>query len=131
MLSHALEGGVLVVTVHGPPGAEGPDRLAADISALVLAHRPMPVVVVLEASGTGGAAVDAVIQAHRFCASSGVLMSVVSHRAADRRLLEAGTATATCAPADGDAGAPAGGGHRMVVHARTDTAIAAAFAAAA
>jgi hypothetical protein len=116
MLSHALERGVLVITVHRDPGPAGRASLAAEIGALVHAYRPMPVVVVLEEAATGGAAVASVLRAHRLCSNLGVLMSVATHSAPARRQLEAGADT---------------GGCRLVVHARTDTAIDAAFIAAA
>ncbi|MDQ0791240.1 hypothetical protein QFZ63_000755 [Streptomyces sp. B3I7] len=116
MLSHALERGVLVLTVHRDPGPAGRAALAAEIGNLVHAYRPRPVVVVLEEPATGDPTVGAVLRAHRLCSGLGVLMSVSTHSAPARRLLEAGADT---------------GGCRLVVHARTATAIDAAFAAAA
>ncbi|MGM0357253.1 hypothetical protein [Streptomyces sp. ECR3] len=115
MLSHALERGVLVLTVHRDPGPTGRAALAAEIGNLVHAYRPRPVVVVLEEPAAGPATVGAVLRAHRLCSGLGVLMSASAHSAPARRLLEEGADT---------------GGCRLVVHARRDTAIAAAFAAA-
>ncbi|WP_432133811.1 MULTISPECIES: hypothetical protein [unclassified Streptomyces] len=115
-LTHALEHGVLVITVDRDPGAAERALLAADISALVEAHRPSPVVIVLDEPATGSAAVGAVLRAHRACGSLGVLMSVATHSAPARRLLEASA----------EDGRP-----RLVIHARADIAIDAAYAAAA
>lgn len=116
MLSHTLERGVLVITVHDHPGDGGCAALAAEISNLVRAHKPLPVVIVLDEPATSAAAVNAVLRAHRMCRSLVVLMSVATHSAPARRLLEAN--------ADDR-------GPRLVIHARTDLAIAAAFLAAA
>jgi hypothetical protein len=116
LLSHALEHGVLVITVRCDPGVGGRAPLAAEISDLVHAHRPAPVVIVLDETAAGAAAVSAVLQAHRMCRHLGLLVSVATHSAPARRLLEAGAAP---------------GGPRLVVHARVDTAIATAFLAAA
>ncbi|MFR0357291.1 hypothetical protein [Streptomyces sediminimaris] len=116
MLSHALEHGVLVITVRRDPGIGGRALLAREIGGLVRAHRPRPVVVVLDEPATSGPAVSAILRVHRICRSLGVLLSVASHSAPTRRLLEAKADT---------------GGTRLVIHARTDTAIAAAFTAAA
>lgn len=116
MLSYRLEHEVLVITVEQDPGIGGRAGLASRITDLVDAHRPSPVVVVIDDRAAGSAAASAVLRAHRFCARLGILMSVVTHSAPLRRLLEADGSTR---------------GHRLVVHARTDTAIAGSFAAAA
>ncbi len=115
MLSHALERGVLVITVHDDPGIVGRATLAVEISNLVHAHKPLPVVIVLDEPATGGAAVSAVLRAHRMCSSLDVRMSVATGSAPARRLLETNADTS---------------GPRLVIHARTDTAIAAAFTTA-
>ncbi|MET9255541.1 hypothetical protein ACGFZL_30985 [Streptomyces sp. NPDC048182] len=116
MLSHSLEHGVLVVTVDQDPGVDGRAALAAHINDLVDAHRPTPVVVVLGERAACAAAAGAVLRAHRRCARLGVLMCAVTHSAPVRRLLED----------NADTSVP-----RLVVHARIDTAITTAFAAAA
>lgn len=116
LLSHSLAHGVLVVTVHEDPGVDGRATLVAKISDLVQAYRPAPVVIVLDEPATRGAVVSAVLRVHRLCGGLGTLMSVATHSAPTRRALEA------------DAGA---GGTRLVVHARVDTAVSAAYAAAA
>ncbi|GAA2447656.1 hypothetical protein ACIBAI_16735 [Streptomyces sp. NPDC051041] len=116
MLSHALEHGVLVVTVDQDPGIGGRAELSTRITQLVGAHAPTPVVIVLGEAASSDAAVSAVLRAHRLCARLGVLMSVVAHSAPIRRLLE-GNADDLCP--------------RLVVHARVDTAISTTFAAAA
>ncbi|MEU0337363.1 hypothetical protein [Streptomyces sp. NPDC006193] len=118
LLSHSFERGVLVVTVHADPGADGGTLLLTHLSDLVHAHRSAPVVVVLDDAAAVSTVIGAVLCAHRICSRLGVLMSVATASAPARRLLEAGTGA---------------GGHRMVIHARVGTAIAiaAAFAAAA
>ncbi|WP_190200648.1 hypothetical protein [Streptomyces djakartensis] len=116
MLSHSLDHGVLVITVHRDPGIGGRATLLTSISDLVHAFRPAPVVVVLDCPAPAGAVVSVVLRAHRLCSHLGVLMSVASSSAPTRRALEENADTA---------------GTRLVVHARTDTAVAAAFAAAA
>ncbi|MFI2413833.1 hypothetical protein [Streptomyces sp. NPDC018947] len=117
MLSHTLEHGVLVITVDQDPGIAGRAALSTHITNLVDAHQPTPVVIVLTEDASSGAAVSAVLRAHQWCSRLGVLMSVVTHSAPVRRLLENN--------ADSSAGP------RLVVHARVDTAITTAFTAAA
>lgn len=116
MVSHAFEEGVLVVTLHSATDVGRRSALSQEISDLVHAYRPSPVVVVLEEPATGGVTVSAVLKAHRMCNDLGVLMSVATHSAPARRLLEANADTV---------------GTRLVVHARTDTAILSALSAAA
>ncbi|GGM19252.1 hypothetical protein GCM10010129_74400 [Streptomyces fumigatiscleroticus] len=116
MVSHHLEHGVLVVTVDQDPGIDGRARLSSQICDLVSAHRPAPVVIVLAEEATGRTAVSAVLRAHRLCGHLGVLMSVVTHSAPARRMLEDNAGTAS---------------PHLVVHARVDTAVMTAFAAAA
>ncbi|MGW7194676.1 hypothetical protein [Streptomyces chryseus] len=114
MLSHTIEQGVLVITVRRDPGISGRARVSETISDLVHAHRPAPVVVVLDEAAAGPAAVSAVLRAHRMCSHLGILMSIATHSAAARRLLETNTYTDS---------------HRPVIHARTDTAITTALSA--
>ncbi|WP_436800857.1 hypothetical protein [Streptomyces avermitilis] len=116
MLSHSIEHGVLVITLHTDPGIGQRAELSQEITDLVHAYSPLPVVIVLDMPGVGGATVSAVLRAQRMCHHLGVLMSVSTHSAATRRILEANCDT---------------GGTRLVVHARTDVAITAAFTAAA
>ncbi|MFG3373937.1 MULTISPECIES: STAS domain-containing protein [Streptomyces] len=116
MLSHSLERGVLVITVHQDPGIDGRAALTTYITNLVDAHQPTPVVIVLTEPAGDHAAVSAVLRAHQWCGRLGVLMSVVTHSAPVRRLLEDNADTT---------------GPRLVVHARVDTAISTAFTAAA
>ncbi|MFF7769871.1 hypothetical protein ACIPIU_14250 [Streptomyces massasporeus] len=116
LLSHSLDHGVLVIRVHEDPGVGGRATLVAQISDLVQAYRPAPVVIVLDEPAARGAVVSVVLRVHRLCGGLGTLMSVATHSAPIRRALDA----------DADAG-----GTRLVVHARVDTAVAAAFAAAA
>ncbi|MFE1248423.1 hypothetical protein [Streptomyces sp. NPDC058735] len=116
MLSHTLDHGILVVTVHSDPGIGGRAALLTKITDLVRAYRPAPVVVVLDEPASAAAAVSVVLRVHRLCSQLGVLMSVASGSAPTRRALEDNADTA---------------GTRLVVHARPDTAVAAAYAAAA
>ncbi|GGQ17992.1 hypothetical protein ACFFKE_13850 [Streptomyces mutabilis] len=116
MLSHTLEHGVLVITLDQDPGIDGRAALTTHITNLVDAHKPTPVVIVLTDRAGSHATVSAVLRAHQWCGRLGVLMSVVTHSAPVRRLLETNADTS---------------GPRLVVHARADTAIATAFTAAA
>ncbi|MGW7265204.1 hypothetical protein [Streptomyces sp. NPDC054842] len=116
LLSHTIERGVLLITPGAATDTEEKAALAAHISDLVHTYQPFPVVIVLEGPAAAGATVDAVVEAHQACAHLGVLVSVTADNAPARRRLEAG--------ADPE-------GARLVVHARVDTAVAAAYAAAA
>lgn len=117
LMSHSLEDGVLVITVHRDPGRCGKALLLTQISDLVYVHRPAPVVIVLEAPAAAGAALDVVLRVHRLCSGLRILMSVATANAPARRALEAGADRS---------------GVRLVIHARADTAITStAFAAAA
>lgn len=115
MLSHTIEQGVLVITVLRDPGISGRAPVSETISDLVHAHRPGPVVLVLDEAAAGPAAVSTVLRAHRMCSHLGILMSIATHSAAARRLLETHPYT---------------GGHRPLVHARTDTAVTTALTTA-
>ncbi|MFA3872947.1 hypothetical protein ACSLFT_34890 (plasmid) [Streptomyces sp. G6] len=114
MLSHALEQGVLVITVYGETRIDGRARLLAKIGDLIHAYKPTPVVIVLDDSEAGGVMTSLVVRAHCMCSSLGVLMSVATHSAPMRRLLEAS--------ADSDT--------HLVIHARADIAVSAAALAA-
>ncbi|MGW7051045.1 hypothetical protein [Streptomyces sp. NPDC054887] len=114
MLSHTIEQGVLVITVLRDPGISGRAAVSETISELVHAHRSRPVVIVLDDGAAGPAAVSAVLRAHRMCGHLGILMSIATHSAAARRLLESNAHTE---------------GSRPVIHARTDTAITTALTA--
>ncbi|MFE2297046.1 hypothetical protein ACFXAW_02480 [Streptomyces sp. NPDC059445] len=110
MVTHSLERGVLVLTLDDAPGSQDEDDIPGRISDLVHAHDPRPVVIVL-GGNPPAAATSAVLRAHRMCGDLGVPMSVATHSAPVRRRLQ------TQAPVLGA---------RLVVHARTDTAIATA-----
>ncbi|MEV6019190.1 MULTISPECIES: hypothetical protein [unclassified Streptomyces] len=114
MLSHRRESGVLVLTVEDTPGLRG-QNLAALISDLVHVHDPTPTVVVLGAV-VRDEVIEAVMEAYRRCRQSDVLISVATPSARARRTLQARAAAQ-------------GGG--LVVHARVDTAVRTADAAAA
>ncbi|MEU8794327.1 hypothetical protein [Streptomyces sp. NPDC048643] len=115
MLTHVLERGVLVLTVQDGLGSAEPNILARLISDLVHVHAPTPVVVVLGTTATT-AVIAAVVRAYRLCSELDVLLSVAVPSAPARRTLR-------------DQAAADGAG--LVVHARTDVAIATAYAAAA
>lgn len=115
MLSHAIERGVLVVTVHDDPGIDGRADLVLDIEGLVRAYQPAPVVIVLEEPAAGPAGLSVVLRVHRACNALGVLLSAVSSSAPARRLLEANAETGTT---------------RLIIHARADIAVATAALAA-
>ncbi|MEU1463191.1 hypothetical protein ABZ467_21350 [Streptomyces sp. NPDC005727] len=112
-MSHSLVRGVLVITLHDDPGVGGRAALLDQISALVEGHRPVALVVVLDGDAGAETAVAVVLRSHRLCSRLGLVMSVATHSAPLRRLLEAGADTA---------------GTRLVIHARADTAIATATA---
>jgi hypothetical protein len=116
MLSHVLERGVLVVTVHQDPGVTRRTELATRICSLMQAYRPAPVVIILADVAATSASVSAVLRSHRLCGRLGTLMSVATHSAPARRLLEA----------NADSGSP-----RLVIHSRIDIAISTATTAAA
>ncbi|MEU7337306.1 hypothetical protein [Streptomyces sp. NPDC007074] len=113
MLTHSFERGVLVLTLDDDPPSGPRDVLPHYISDLIHAHRPAPVVVVLGAAATT-AVISAVLHAHRMCSQLDVLMSVATPSAPARRAFEAQAVP---------------GGPRLVVHARSDIAVDAAFAA--
>ncbi|MFD5816667.1 hypothetical protein [Streptomyces sp. NPDC127038] len=114
MVTHFLERGVLVLTLDDDPGSRDQNDLPRRISDLVHAHDPRPVVIIV--GGVAPAtATSAVLRARRMCSDTGVLMSVAAHSAAVRRRLQA---------------QPPAVGTPLVVHARTDTAIATAVTAA-
>ncbi|MFK4145183.1 hypothetical protein [Streptomyces sp. NPDC004065] len=115
-LSHALQQGVLVITVHDDPGTDERSQPASRIADLLQAYRPASVVVVLDRAAVSPAVVGAVLDAHRLCDRLGAVMAVATHDAPARRRLEAGAA---------------GHGTRLVVHARVDVAIAGAAVIAA
>ncbi|MFE9701426.1 hypothetical protein [Streptomyces sp. NPDC006270] len=85
------------------------------ISSIVHALNPAPVVIVLDDEAATSASVSGVLRAHRLCCDLGTLMSVATHSAPARRLLEA----------NADTSRP-----HLVIHARITIAISAACAAA-
>ncbi|PAK26130.1 hypothetical protein CJD44_12285 [Streptomyces sp. alain-838] len=111
MLSHSLEHGVLVITVHQAPDIAGRAEFVGRIEGLVHAHKPAPVLIVLEEYAADGPTTSVVLRVHRTCRDLGILLSVASTSAPVRRLLEAHADTA---------------GTHLVIHARADTAVTAA-----
>ncbi|MFE9696438.1 hypothetical protein [Streptomyces sp. NPDC006270] len=85
------------------------------ISSLMPTRNPALVVIVPDDGAAAGASVSAVLRAHRPRCGLGTLMSVATHRAPARHLLEA----------NADTSRP-----HLVIHARITIAISAACAAA-
>jgi hypothetical protein len=106
MITHSRETGVLVITVHPDSDTADEAGLFTRMSSLVRVYDPDPVVVVL--TDAADAAVEAVLRVHCLCTRLGLVLSVASHSAPVRRLLEANADTS---------------GARLIIHARADTAI--------
>ncbi|MFC9271093.1 hypothetical protein ACFTXJ_25390 [Streptomyces zhihengii] len=111
MLSQSFGHGVLVITIHDEPAREERAETARRLADLMCAHRPAPVVVVMADAASTAATAEVVRQAHRRCGNPGVLLSVATHSAPVRRLLEAEETTVR---------------HRMGVHPHFDTAFSSA-----
>ncbi|MFC9945655.1 hypothetical protein [Streptomyces pratensis] len=116
MLSHRLDRGVLVLTVHEDPGIDGRAELAAGMTSYMRDYQPARVLVIIDDPAATPATASAVLRAHRQCDELGVLMSAATRSAPVRRLLEANAAS---------------GGARLVVHPHIDVAMSAAYEAAA
>ncbi|MFE9674337.1 hypothetical protein ACFYO5_09465 [Streptomyces sp. NPDC006259] len=114
MTSHTRLQDVLVITVHADPGIGGRSALFAQIGGLIEGHLPGSVVVVLDEPAATEAAVGVLLRAHRLCSRLGLVMSVATHSAPARRLLDEANADT--------------GGIRLIIHARADIAIATATA---
>ncbi|MEU9671155.1 hypothetical protein AB0J81_29310 [Streptomyces bobili] len=114
MMSHVLDQDVLVITVHDDPGIGGRAALLAEISDLIEVLLPSSVVIVLDEAATTEATVGVILRAHRLCDRLGLVMSVATHSAPARRLLDEANAET--------------GGIRLIIHARADIAIATATA---
>ncbi|MEU1281421.1 hypothetical protein [Streptomyces sp. NPDC005805] len=93
MLAHALERGVLVITLTTDVDISERSGVCAGIARLVGAYAPLPVVVDLAMPVVGPAAVSAVVRAHRECVRLGVPMCAATAGAAARRLLRANVDT--------------------------------------
>ncbi|MFD4688975.1 hypothetical protein [Streptomyces sp. NPDC058463] len=116
MVSHRVEHDVLLITVQEDPGVTGRAGLATEITDLIHAHHPSPVLVVIDNAAATPATASAVLRAHRQCGNLKTLLSVATHDALTRRLFE------------DNAGS---GEPRLVVHHRVDVAIDTAYTAAA
>ncbi|WP_326782125.1 hypothetical protein OG481_28510 [Streptomyces longwoodensis] len=116
MLSHTLDRDVLVLTVHDDADVGGRGALYTRISGLVEGCRPSAVVIVLDAQTALGATAGVVLRVQRLCCRLGILLSVAAASAPVRRLLEANAEAC---------------GIHLVIHARTDTAVATAYTAVA
>ncbi|MFD5856743.1 hypothetical protein [Streptomyces chartreusis] len=113
MMTHTIEQGVLVITMHDDPGIAMRAALLAQVSDLVQGHKPASVVIALDQPSPTQAALSVVLRAHHLCSHLGLVMFVATPNAHVRRLLAVGADTR-------DIG--------LVIHARTDTAIATATA---
>ncbi|WP_256332937.1 hypothetical protein [Streptomyces sp. 2131.1] len=111
MLSHAFNEGVLVCTVQEDPRIQRRAELANLILDLARVHQPAPVVVVIDDAAATPATASAILRARSQCTELGVVLSVASHSAPLRRLLQDGEDPTLT---------------RLVIHTRIDTAIDAA-----
>ncbi|MFJ3088269.1 hypothetical protein [Streptomyces sp. NPDC086838] len=111
MLSHAFNEGVLVCTVQEDPRIQRRAELANLILDLARVHQPAPVVVVIDDAAATPSTASAILRARSQCTELGVVLSVASHSAPLRRLLQDGEDPTLT---------------RLVIHTRIDTAIDAA-----
>ncbi|MGW8990982.1 hypothetical protein ACWGRF_13800 [Streptomyces zhihengii] len=110
MLSQRYQHGILVITIHDDPAHDERADLTRRLAELMRAHHPAPVVVVIADAACSASTATAVRRAHRRGRDRNELLSVVTHSAPVRRLLQAGETAAR---------------HRMVIHPRMDVALAA------
>ncbi|MFF8846529.1 STAS domain-containing protein [Streptomyces sp. NPDC015127] len=91
VLTHTLDRGVLVVTLHGDVMISDRATVSQQLTEVVRSYLPRAVVIELRTSVVSAAALSAVLRAHRQCGQAGVTLSVVATVASARRLLKAGT----------------------------------------
>ncbi|MEU1894093.1 hypothetical protein [Streptomyces pristinaespiralis] len=89
MLIHAVDRGVLVVTIRVDIDITARAVTAENIARLVRCHLPLPVVIVLAAPVVGAATLSAVLRVHRACSGLRVPLAVATPSAAARRMLRA------------------------------------------
>ncbi|MGW7466115.1 hypothetical protein ACWGJT_15775 [Streptomyces xantholiticus] len=89
MLVHAVDRGVLVVTVRVDIDISSRAYAVQDIARLVRSHLPLPVVLVLAAPVVSAATLSAVLRVHRLCSGLQVPLAVVTPSGAARRMLRA------------------------------------------
>lgn len=89
MLVHAVDRGVLVVTVDIDIDISSRAYAVQDIARLVRSHLPLPVVLVLAAPVVSAATLSAVLRVHRLCSGLQVPLAVVTPSGAARRMLRA------------------------------------------
>lgn len=116
MLLHAVDRGVLVVTVDVDLDITNRATTAQDIARLVRSHPSLPVVLVLAAPVVSAATLSAVLRVHRICSGMHVPLAVVTPSGAARRILRASADT---------------GRFPLAVFAATESAVAATAAATA
>ncbi|MFP1624566.1 hypothetical protein ACLB9X_05000 [Streptomyces sp. 5K101] len=91
VLTHTLDRGVLVVTLHGDVMISDRATVSQQLAEVVRSHLPRAVVIELRTSVISAAALSAVLRAHRQCGQAGMTLSAVATVASARRLLKAGT----------------------------------------
>ncbi|MET9324431.1 STAS domain-containing protein [Streptomyces sp. NPDC003038] len=90
MLTHAVDQGVLVISLHSPIDIGNRAATALEIGRLLHAHRADYVVLELAGCPASAAAISVVHRAHRLCAAVGASLAVVTPTDESRRLLGAG-----------------------------------------
>ncbi|GGW52838.1 hypothetical protein [Streptomyces xantholiticus] len=89
MLVHAVDRGVLVVTVRVDIDISTRAYAVQAIARLVRSHLPLPVVLVLAAPVVSAATLSAALRVHRLCSGLQVPLAVVTPSGAARRILRA------------------------------------------
>ncbi|MFF9850506.1 hypothetical protein [Streptomyces litmocidini] len=87
-ISHAVRHEALYVTLHRDLDVTHRAAAALRIEALVQAHRPARVVVVVPTADPSPATFSALARAHRMCAGLGVPLTLSGVNDRTRRLLE-------------------------------------------
>jgi hypothetical protein len=89
MLVHAVDRGVLVITVRVDIDISSRACAVQDITRLVRSHLPLPVVLVLASPVVSAATLSAVLRVHHVCGGLRVPLAVVTTSGAARRVLRA------------------------------------------
>lgn len=88
LISHAVRHHVLRVTLHRDLDVTNRAAGALQIQALVQAHRPTRVVIVLPTANPTQATLSTQARAHRMCTSLGIPLALSGASARTRRLLD-------------------------------------------
>ncbi|MFP1629743.1 STAS domain-containing protein [Streptomyces sp. 5K101] len=104
VLTHTLDRGVLVVTLHGDVVISDRATVSQQLAEVVRSHLPRAVVIELRTSVISAAALSAVLRAHRQCGQAGMTLSAVATVASARR--PARRATPVSAPRSPAASTP-------------------------